>query len=266
MEEGQMLSDYHVHTYYSDDSECPMEEIIQRAILLGLDEIAFTEHVDYGVKSDLNCNYSNYFKEVEEMKEKYRGKISIKAGIEFGVQTHTIPFFQKDFETYPFEFVILSNHQVNDKGFWKYQFQEGKSQEEFQTAYYEAIYEVVLKYKNYSVLGHLDMIKRYDTYGEYPDSIIMDMVDKILYQVIADGKGIEVNTSCFRYGLKDLTPSRPILKRYLQLGGRILTIGSDTHIIDHLGAYIQEVKGMLKDLGFKQFCTFENMKPIYWDL
>lgn len=261
-----MLSDYHVHTYFSDDSECPMEEIIQRAILLGLDEIAFTEHVDYGVKTDSNCNYENYFKELEEMKEKYRGKLSIKAGIEFGVQTHTIPLFQKDYEAYPFDFIILSNHQVDNTEFWNYHYQEGKSQKEFQMAYYEAIYEVVQKYKNYSVLGHLDMIKRYDTYGEFPDSKIMDVVDKILRCVIAGGKGIEVNTSSFRYGLKDLTPSREILKRYLQLGGRILTIGSDTHKAEHLGAHIGEVRGILRSLGFKQFCTFENMKPIYWDL
>ncbi|MFV0243090.1 MAG: PHP domain-containing protein, partial [Lacrimispora sphenoides] len=82
-----MLSDYHIHTYFSDDSQCPMEEIVQRAILMGLDEIAFTEHVDYGVKTDLNCNYDLYFKEIEELKEKYKGKLTIKAGIEFGVQS-----------------------------------------------------------------------------------------------------------------------------------------------------------------------------------
>jgi histidinol-phosphatase (PHP family) len=266
LEEQNMLSDYHIHTYFSDDSQCPMEEIVQRAILMGLDEIAFTEHVDYGVKTDLNCNYNHYFKEIEEMKEKYKGKLTIKAGIEFGVQSHTSPLFQKDYEKYPFDFIILSNHQVGDKEFWNYQFQEGRSQEEFQTAYYEAIYEVVQNYKQYSVLGHLDMIKRYDTYGDYPDSRIMDIVDKILRCVIADGKGIEVNTSSFRYGLKDLTPSREILKRYLQLGGRILTIGSDSHKMEHLGCHIGEVKKILKDIGFKQFCTFERMQPIYWEL
>jgi histidinol-phosphatase (PHP family) len=266
MEEQSMLSDYHIHTYFSDDSQCPMEEIVQRAILVGLDEIAFTEHVDYGVKTDLNCNYENYFKEIEMMKEKYKGKLTIKAGIEFGVQSHTIPLFQKDYEKYPFDFIILSNHQVDDKEFWNYQFQEGRSQEEFQKAYYEAIYEVVQKYKQYSVLGHLDMIKRYDTYGDYPDSNIMDTVEKILRCIIADGKGIEVNTSCFKYGLKDLTPSREILKRYLQLGGTLLTIGSDTHDSEHLGDHIPEIRGILKDIGFKQFCTFERMRPIYWEL
>ncbi len=261
-----MLSDYHVHSNYSEDSECPMEEIIQRAIQLGFDEIAFTEHVDHGVRTDLNCDYKKYFKEIKEMQEKYKGILSIKAGIEFGIQTHTIPLFQKDFKDNAFDFVILSNHQINDKEFWNYQFQEGKSQEEFHTAYYEAIYEVVKAYKDYSVLGHLDMIKRYDNCGEYPDSKIMDLTEKILRQVIADKKGIEVNTSCFRYGLKDLTPSRAILEQYLDLGGTILTIGSDTHETGHLGNYIEEVKGILKNMGFKQFCTYEKMQPTYWDL
>ena len=56
-----MLADYHTHTYYSDDSECPMEEMVRKAVAIGLDEIAFTEHVDYGVKTDLNCDYEAYF-------------------------------------------------------------------------------------------------------------------------------------------------------------------------------------------------------------
>ncbi|WP_331666689.1 hypothetical protein [Lacrimispora sp.] len=67
---------------------------------MGLNEIAFTEHVDYEVKTDLNCNYDHYFKETVKMKEKYKGKLTIKAGIEFGVQSHTIPLFQKNFKKY----------------------------------------------------------------------------------------------------------------------------------------------------------------------
>lgn len=261
-----MLADYHVHTYYSDDSECPMEDMVQKAIELGIDEIAFTEHVDYGIKTDENCNYKEYFKELAAMQQKYEGKLRIKAGIEFGVQAHTILQFQKDFETWPFDFVILSNHQVDNKEFWNYDFQKGKSQEEYQRAYYEAIYEVVRQYKNYSVLGHLDMIKRYDIYGDYPDEKIMDIAEKILRQVIADGKGIEVNTSCYKYGLKDLTPSKKILELYYRLGGKIITIGSDTHETAHLGDRITEVKGILKEIGFQQFCTFEKMKPVFWEI
>lgn len=261
-----MQADYHVHTYYSDDSECPMEAMAKKAVQVGLEEIAFTEHVDYGVKTDLNCDYENYFKELERIRQKYQGKLTVRAGIKFGVQLHTMERFQQDYEKYPFDFVILSNHQVDDREFWNYEFQKGKTQEEFQCAYYEATYEVVKRYKNYSVLGHLDMIKRYDQHGEYPDEKIMGFVDKILGQVIADGKGIEVNTSSFKYGLKDLMPSRAILRRYYELGGKILTIGSDTHDTAHLGDHIEDVKEILKKIGFRKFCTFENMIPVYWEL
>ena len=52
-----MLADYHVHTYYSDDSTCPMEDMVLQGLRCGLDEISFTEHVDYGIKTDLNCDY-----------------------------------------------------------------------------------------------------------------------------------------------------------------------------------------------------------------
>lgn len=261
-----MNADYHVHTYYSDDSECPMENMVKQAITLGLDEIAFTEHVDYGVKTDLNCSYDAYFKEIELLKRKYSDRIAIKAGIEFGVQAHTIRQFGQDFARYPFEFIILSNHQIDDREFWNLEFQEGKTQEEFQRAYYEAIYDVARQFKDFSVLGHLDMIKRYDPYGSYPDEKIMELVDRILRLVIADGKGIELNTSCFRYGLPDLTPSRAILKRYLELGGRIITIGSDAHEEKHLGGHIAEAKEILKEIGYTQFCTFDKMEPVFWDL
>lgn len=258
-----MNADYHVHTSYSDDSQCPMETMVQKALAVGLDEIAFTEHVDYGVKTDMNCRYAEYFKEAEVLRRKYKDRITIKTGIEFGVQTHTTALFERDFEAWPFDFVILSNHQVGDREFWDYEFQQGKSQAEFHRAYYEAIYEVVQKYKNYSVLGHLDMIKRYDEYGSYPDDRIMEYVEKILGRVIADGKGIEVNTSSFQYGLPDLTPSRAILECYFRLGGKIITIGSDSHEPAHLGGHIDEVKQVLKKIGFSEFCTFERMKPAF---
>lgn len=261
-----MLADYHVHTSFSDDSETPMEDMVRRGLELGLDEIAFTEHVDYGVKTDLNCDYPRYLSLLEELREKYRGRITLRRGIEFGVQTHTVPQFQRDFDRYDFDFVILSNHQQGDQEYWRYQYQEGKTQEEYQRGYYEATLAVMERYKSYSVLGHIDMIKRYDKCGPYPDEKILDIVEKILRLAIHDGKGIEVNTSCFKYGLPDLTPSRRILELYRQLGGTILTIGSDTHETAHLGDHVPQVREILKDIGFRQFCTFEKGKPIFHEL
>ncbi len=260
------LADYHMHSYYSDDSKCPMEDLVKHAISLGFNEVSFTEHVDYGIKTVDNCNYEKYFNELEEMQLKYKDQIIIKAGIEFGVQTHTIEQFNDDFKKYAFDFVILSNHQVDNKEFWNNCFQKGKTQEEFQRAYYKAILDVVNSYKNYSVLGHLDMIRRYDNCGDFPDEIVLEYVEPILKQVIADGKGIELNTSSFKYGLTDLMPSRKILKKYYELGGKIITLGSDTHDIKHLGDHFEDARIELQKIGFSHFCTFDKMKPIFHEL
>jgi histidinol-phosphatase (PHP family) len=261
-----MLVDYHMHTSFSDDSTYAMEDEIRRAIALELNEICFTEHVDYGVKTDLNCDYNGYIKEFQRCKEKYKDQITLKFGIEFGMQVHTISEFQKDFNEYDFDFVILSCHQVDNKEFWTGDFQNGKTQQEYNEKYYEEILKVIKKYDDYSVLGHLDMIKRYDEIGEYPFEKIKDIVTEILVHVISHGKGIEINTSSFRYGLNDLTPSKDILRLYRELGGTIITIGSDAHTEEHVGHNISFVKEELKKLGYKQLCTFEKLKPIYHDL
>lgn len=259
-------ADYHMHTYYSDDCRYPMEKMVQKAISLGLDEIAFTDHVDHAMSINQIVDYHSYFAEIAMLQRKYAGKITLKAGVEFGVQSHTIATYNDDAKNYPFDFIILSNHQIDGKEFWNQVFQKGKTQAQFQTAYYAAIYNVIQHYKEYSVLGHLDMIKRYDEYGDYPDSRIMGMVDQILELVIKDGKGIELNTSSFKYGMKDLMPSKALLRRYYELGGTILTIGSDAHEPTRIGDHFADARSRLKEIGFRKFCTFEKMTPIFWDL
>lgn len=261
-----MLADYHMHSSHSNDSSYLMEEVVKRAIALKLDEICFTEHSDYGSMGDYVVDYDTYYKQYLALKEKYKERIVIKFGCEFGVQRHTIDAFKKDFNKYPFDFIILSNHQIDDLEFWTQEYQRGKSQEEYNRGYYQAIYDVITHFDNYSVLGHLDMIKRYDDIGIYPDEKLKDDIVRILKHVIDKGKGIEVNTSCFRYGLPDLTPSQVILTWYYQLGGRIITIGSDSHEESHVGYKIEEVKRKLREIGFKEFCTFENMQPIFHTL
>jgi len=87
-----------------------------------------------------------------------------------------------------------------------------------------------------------------------------------LKKVIEDGKGIEVNTSSFAYGLDDLTPSRDILKLYYELGGKIITAGSDAHKAKDVGRHIKEIYNELKEIGFKEICTYEKMKPIFHKL
>lgn len=271
--------DYHVHSIYSDDSRYCMEDIILDAMEKGLSEICFTDHVDYGIKIDpmgkskeelagkvLNVDYPAYFEEISRLREKYDGRLVIRQGMEFGMQKHTIPQFEALFAQYPFDFIIMSCHQVDNKEFWNQNFQQGRTQKEYNERYYQEILAVIKEYKDYSVLGHLDLIQRYDMCSSYPFEKISPIIQDILKQVIADGKGIEVNTSSVRYGIKDLTPSKNILKLYRELGGEILTIGSDSHAPEHLGAYIEDTMTVLRDLKFKYYCTYEAMQPQYHKL
>lgn len=290
-----MFADYHIHTYYSDDSTYPMEQVVKEAISKGITDLCFTDHVDYGIKEDAdkltpeqrqelkvkiqhpnvpqyNVDYPAYVAEYQDLKEKYADKINLKLGMEFGLQIHTIPQYQKLFNSYPFDFIIMSCHQVENKEFWTQEFQQGRSQDEYNQRYYDEILAQVKNYHDYSVLGHLDLIARYDKAGIYPFAKIRDKIAEILKIVIADGKGIELNTSSVRYnihnaqGEHELTPSREILALYKELGGRIITVGSDSHKPEHLGAYIAEQSQELKKLGFKEICTFEKMQPIFHKL
>ena len=118
-----MFADYHVHTEFSDDSVYPMESVVRDAIQMGMDEICFTDHVDYGVKDDWdagveirwrgnepfsNVDYPAYMAEIRRMQSEYGGRIHIRTGLEFGMQTHTIPQYKALFARYLFDFIILS--------------------------------------------------------------------------------------------------------------------------------------------------------------
>lgn len=278
-----MLADYHVHTGFSDDCREDMENVVRQAIAAGIGELCFTDHVDYGIKYDLpeyqtmspaekqkvgtnlNVDYPAYFNKIAEVRAKYKQRITIRQGLEFGIQTHTVSRYEKLFAAYPLDFVILSCHQVGDREFWNGEFQEGMTMSECNDRYYREIYSCMQMYKNYSILGHLDVIQRYNE-NVYPFEASEAIITDILKLAIQDGKGIEVNTSSFRYGLKDLTPGVQILKLYHELGGRILTIGSDCHKAADVGDHILHVREELKKIGFTQFSTFAEMVPVFHPL
>ena len=275
-----MKADYHVHSYYSNDSKTPLRTQAEKAYTVGLDELCFTEHVDYGTKQDIdsgmsiqyignepltNADYPKYFAELEEVRRDFQGKLVIRAGLEFGVQTHTVGQYNTLFEKYrdKLDFILLSIHQVDNLGFWTQDFQRGKTQEEYNQAYYNEMLRVMQTFHNYSVLAHLDLIRRYDLQGRYPFAKIRDIVAAILTQAINDNKGIELNTSGWRYGLNGPQPCLEILELYHDLGGKIITLGSDAHSPDYIADHMDEARKILRDIGFKTFCTFEKMTPSF---
>ena len=261
-----MLADYHIQTNYSEDSSVDMEDYIIQALKLDYKDICFTDHIDYGTPFCFSCDVEKYKKDIIYYQKKYENKINIKFGMEFGAQAHHKDYFQNIFDKYNFDFIILSFHLINDKDLWDRSFQKGKTQAQFNREYYKEIYKTIQVYNDYSVLGHLDLIRRYDDFGEMPFEHNKEIIEEILLHLISNNKGIELNTSSFRYKLNDLMPSVDILKFYKDLKGEIITIGSDAHYVEHLGYKIKDMKEFLKSIGFSYFCTFDKMIPTYHKL
>lgn len=259
-----MFYDYHMHSNFSADSKAPMEDMIKKSIDLGLKEICFTDHVDYDLDSDCDfgINYDDYFNKIDYFINKYKNQISIKKGIEMGLQKQIIETCKNDINKYPFDFVICSQHAIDRSDLYYESFFKGKTQHEAYEIYYEELYNIIKNFKDYSILGHLDLVKRYGSYDKLlDDKLFSDMIEAILKQAIHDGKGIEVNTSCYRYNLPDLTPSRFILQMYKDLGGEIITTGSDSHMPSQIAYKFDYIYSVLKDIGFNYVTTFDNMKP-----
>ncbi len=93
-----------------------------------------------------------------------------------------------------------------------------------------------------------------------------EVIDKILKKLIEKKIGIEINTSALRYGLRDFHPCRKILKRYRELGGEIITIGSDAHRALDIMRDFDKAKDVLRELGFEKYCVFTKRKLEYKDL
>lgn len=263
-----MVVDYHLHSCFSEDSTEEMEKNIQAAIKKGISEIALTDHYDMDYPSDtmsFTLDLDRYLERARELKERYRDEIEIRIGIELGLQPHlkTNELINEILDSREFDFIIGSTHCVDRREFEEGDFFRGFSKDEAHRRYFQGVLENIKIFENYSVAGHLDFIRRYGR-DYYEDYRVIDyekhseIIDEILRTLIEKGIGLEVNTSGLRYGLGDTTPGEFILRRYRELGGEILTLGSDAHEAAHVGSNIEEAVELLRGYGFKTYCTFKN--------
>lgn len=263
------MFDYHVHSEYSADCTMPMEEAIEKAILLGIKELAFTDHIDLDYpdeKFDFFVDYHQYVPHFQELKEKYKSKIKLRLGVEIGLQEHVYEPSEELILAHPFDFILASTHVVQKKDLHNGEYFDGKTANEANLGYYQAVLHGIENFSHFSVYGHIDLIKRYRKFFNlreinYQD--YLDIVDQILKALIYKGKGIEINTSGYRYGIENSLPDLQLISRYKELGGEIITTGSDAHHVNHIGDQFEIVYALLQKAGFKYITTFENQKPIF---
>ena len=258
------MFDYHMHSHFSADCKTPMEDTIEKAINLGLKEICFTDHIDFDYP-DPNFTFEfdmkKYDAKIAEVQKRYQDKIVIKKGVEIGVQPHILHKYEKMMAEESFDFVLCSMHTTNLQGLHSGDLFIGRTVDEAYELYYEELLYCIKHFERYSVLGHLDLVKRYKKNPS--GNLFHEVIKQIFQTIIPQGKGIEINTSGHRDGLGHAMPSVDILRLYKDCGGEIITLGSDSHLPDTLAEHFPKYLRLLKSLGFKYVATYEKMEPTF---
>lgn len=263
-----MRADYHMHTWFSKDSDASPESMVEGAIAKGLESICFTDHEDkdYEMNGEESVvDTDKYFAVMSKVQEKYADRLHVRIGIELGLQPHLGEFFRRYTEEYPFDFVIGSVHVVNAKDPYYQSFFEGISDEEGYRMTLEETLKDIKAFDGFDVLGHLDYVVRYgrNKEKEYSYQRFAPLIDEILRLLIERGKGIELNMAGFKYGLPFAHPHTDVLKRYRELGGEIVTVGADAHRPEHIAYDFDRVPAILESCGFKYYTEFVDRKPVF---
>lgn len=259
--------DSHIHTTISHDGKATFIEYLQYAKERQVDEVTFTEHYDIydGVDSELTTlDVSHYWQEY--LAETMKSDIRTNFGIEIGLRPECERTIKLMTDLYQFDFIIGSSHITRGKDMsMDPSFFSGLTMQEAYGEYFKEVRENIDTFDDFDVYGHLDYVVRYGGYG-YKRIVYRDfakILDDILAALIKKGKGIELNTSGYRYGLGYAHPNAEILQRYHDLGGKIITIGSDAHESKYLASHFDDAYDLLEKIGFKEIAIFRRRDPVF---
>jgi histidinol-phosphatase (PHP family) len=259
--------DHHVHSCYSPDSNEPVESLIKHVLSLGLSTLMLTDHVDYDAPDkafNTTPDYNAYKHKLEDLMKKY--PIKILMGVELGYQPQAFNKNNELLTNHPFDFVILSIHYIDNLDLGNGDFFKNRTQYESYRRYYEVVLDAVKTFDNFDVLGHIDYIIRYGDKNAYHYEDYNDIIDEILKELIQKGKGLDLNTSGYRYGLNTFHPCKDILIRFKELGGSIITLGSDSHKKEYLQTHFLDALNLLKSVGFTHVTHFAKRKPEFIEI
>lgn len=267
-----MLWDTHMHCHFSGDSEAHPEDMVRAAMQAELPGICFTDHLDYDFPSDppdlFILEPDTYEASIRSLAQKYADTFPIHCGIEIGIQPHLCDTLHTLIQNHHFDQVICSSHVIDGQDPYYPEFFSDREEHAAYLRYFESILENLEGFSDFDVYGHIDYIVRYGPNQNryFSFHAYADILDAILKKIISMGKGLEINTGGFKYGLGHPNPCEDILKHYRSLGGEIITIGSDAHTPEHVGYDFARVPVILRDAGFTHYTVFQNRQPSFLPL
>lgn len=270
------MFDCHLHSSFSTDSKVNGEAYCQKAIEKGFAGIILTDHLDYdfpGFEDQFQFDQEEYSLFIEKLKEKYRKELKLLKGIEVGIQPHVIDKTNEILDKYSFDYILCSVHVLDGIDPYDGEYYNGKTKYQAYLRYLEEILFAITHFDNFDMLGHIEYIVRNAHYDDktlrYHD--FFDILDMIFTTLISKGRGIEINAQNFRNmgtlllneRSESLSYDLSLLKRYKELGGELLCLGSDAHSLENIGYRFEYFAEVARTCGFKYFAHFENRKPVF---
>lgn len=270
------LVDLHVHSTCSADGVSSPADHARRALALELAEVGFCEHVDFDPR-DQGYGFldpARYDREMAVAQEMVPG-VRLRQGVEITYQAGREQEIRTWLAGSTWDYVVASVHLVDYVDGWAIVSEPGAMGAYFTThsrrQAYAPYFEELLRAAQSGlgdVLGHLDLIKRYGAsrYGPFEPDAFEDEIRAVLCAAVESGTGLELNTSGLRQAPGEPYPTLEVLRWYRQLGGEILTVGSDAHHVGDLGTGIAEALEMARAEGFRAISTFEQRQIRWIDL
>lgn len=261
------MFDFHLHSKVSFDADGVPEKMVAAAAQRGMNAICFTDHMEYDPKgTDPEQDYTteDYNAAYDHL---HHPNVEIYRGMEFGMLPNNAHILRDKLAQRQYDFIIGSVHYVENVDIYYDMFWSGKTIEQAETRYFEQILACVQSQDDIDVLGHLTYCTKAG--GNTTHRIVhpedhRELIDEILRTLAVKGMGLEVNTSAVdRYGI--WLPGKAFLERFKELGGEIVTVGSDAHNADRVGQHCQDACRMVADI-FGYVCTFANRKPVFHKL
>ncbi len=252
-----MLFDTHIHTSYSDDSDMLVETAVGKAVELGLG-VTFTEHIDlaYPEPHTITFDVGQYFRDYT----RYRSN-KVLLGIEVGMGPGCVEANRLIIDNHPFDYVLGSIHAVGNVDIYREEYYRLRSKREAYIQYFEAMLTCLKAYDFIDSLGHIDYIARY---ARYEDTEVYyhefsDWIDAVLNFLVQNNKAMEINTRRLT-SQAAVDVLRPIYRRFYELGGRMVTIGSDAHRPHDIGKRLAVGYALAADCNLKAV-YFKQRKP-----
>ncbi len=276
---AQILADCHTHTEFSFGSAAPLDQMCRQALRRGISVYAVTDHCDHCADTAdqepacLEFDKSRAWEDTDEAllgvsawKEEHPDfPVKILNGIELGQPLQDLPVAERIL-TRPYDMVIGSLHSISghpDFYFLDYRNMSGQEIENLLSAYFEEMLRTV-EWGKFDTLAHITYPFRYLVEQDIPFSLnrFDEQIEEVLRALAQSGKALELNTSGLRQKMGQTLPAELYLKRFRELGGEFVTIGSDAHCVNDVGAGIQEGCGVLRRAGFTQITYFEKRRPV----